>query len=137
MKKEKEVSLFIEDNILIRITNNKEEADYVITSEKKSTVKSMVVVDTGIIDYIRKYEISDKSHGFYYFIMAIRIASEKIHNNKMYTLARDIYPPIAECYSVTENSVARAMCNAIDRSNAKGISAKSFINGYELNCNND
>ncbi len=125
------VNVYVKAGTLINFTKNICEADFVLDFEKKETVK-ITTVNTCIIDYLSENGISDKSGGWLYLIMAIKIVSDKLKNNQRYTLSNDIYPVIAECYNVTENSVESAIRNTIDRSSAKSIGAKRFIQRYKL-----
>lgn len=127
MSNEKIVTLFVEEGVLIRITNDKEEADYVIPYKSRKKIENI-----SIKKYLLKNKISLNAGGFNYLIMAINIVNDKIANKEKYSLSKDVYPQIAESYSVTALSVERAIWNAIQRSNAVGVGAKRFIEKYKL-----
>ncbi|MDF2866354.1 MAG: Sporulation initiation factor Spo0A terminal [Clostridia bacterium] len=125
------VNVFIGEDVLIRITTNIKEADYIITNKKRKTNKNKSD-NPDIRKYLLNNKISLNGGGFNYLISAINIVYEKLENKEKYSLSKDVYPVIAEIYSVTELSVMRAIWNAIDRSDAKGIGTKRFIEKYRL-----
>lgn len=131
MSGEKVITLFVEKDIFIRITNNREEADYVIESGKKQIIHSKTDEEL-IKEYLQDKGISLNSGGFNYLIMAINIVCEKLENNKKYSLTKDVYPLIAEKYSVTASSVDRAIWNSIHRSLEDGTGPKRFIEKFKL-----
>jgi len=131
MLEKKVVSIFVESDVSIWITNNREEADYYITSNKDKIIKKEGA-STCIRDYLLNNKISLNAGGFNYLIMAITIVCKKLENEKRYSLSKDVYPVISKKFSVTASSVERAIWNAIERSDAKGVGAKRFIEKYKL-----
>lgn len=131
MSVERIVTIFVEDNILIRVTKNKEDADIIISSGKKE-VAIVKEADTAIMEYLLSNNISPNAGGFTYLVMAINIVTEKLANQKRYSLTKDVYPMVAQNFSVSQVSVERAIWNAIDSSKAKGIGTKRFIEKYRL-----
>ena len=131
MSSEKIVTLFVEEGILIRITKSKTDADYCITSKnEEGNSKDIDIIN--IKEYLINNKISLNAGGFNYLIMAITIVSEKLEKRIKYSLLKDVYPVVAEKYSVTTNSVERAIWNAIFRSSANGVGTKRFIEKYKL-----
>ena len=131
MSNEKIVTLFVEEGVLIRITKSKTDADYCITLKmKEGNSKDIDIIS--IKEYLVNNKISLNAGGFNYLIMAITIVSEKLEKGVKYSLLKDVYPVVAEKYSVTTNSVERAIWNAISRSLEKGIGTKRFIEKYKL-----
>lgn len=128
MAKDKVISVYVGEGILLRIVNDKQCADLVIESSQRKVINCFE--EDNIKDYLVSNGISTKAGGFKYLIMAITIVNEKIENNKQYSLSKDIYPLIAEKFSVTAGSVDRAICNVIERSLVKGIGPKRFIEKY-------
>lgn len=131
MSSKKVVSIFVESDVLICITNNRYEADYCITSTKNKAIKKEIE-NTIIREYLLNNKISLNAGGFNYLIMAITIVYKKLEKETKYSLSKDVYPVISKKFSVTTSSVERAICNAIDRSTAKGIGAKRFIEKFKL-----
>lgn len=131
MLEEKIVTILVEEGVLIRITNDIKEADYVIPYKKVENAKKNSE-NISIKQYLVNNKISLNAGGFNYLIMAITIVSKKVASKKKYSLSKDVYPAIAEKYCVTALSVERAIWNAIERSNAKGMGAKKFIQMYKL-----
>lgn len=131
MAKSKIVNIYIEDGTLLRIVSDKNNADIIIEIAKKKDGYSLEE-EKLIKLYLIDSGISTKAGGFKYLIMAIGIVSEKLENKKQYSLAKDVYPLVAQKYSVTAGSVDRAICNAIERSLVKGVGPKCFIEKYKL-----
>jgi hypothetical protein len=131
MLEKKAVSIFVDSDVSIWITSNKEEADYYITSTGNNTVKTEDK-NISIRKYLLNNKISLNAGGFNYLLMAIDIVCKKIESDKKYSLSKDVYPVISKRFSVTTLSVERAIWNAIKRSDAEGIGAKRFIEKYKL-----
>lgn len=125
------VTIYVERDILLRITNNKEEADYAIVSGNKEVI-CVKGQNEDITNYLLSNGISLNAGGFRYLYMAINLVSKKIKENRQYTLTGDIYPLIAERYAVSTCSVDRAIWNALNRSKAEDKSPKTFIEKFML-----
>lgn len=131
MKDLKIVNVYVEKNILIRLTNNKENADYSIVSGKKEVI--FVCEDKDLInEYLLKNGVSPSASGFKYLAIAIKTVSNKLEKRQKYSLEKDVYIPVAEKFSVTKCSVERAISNAINRSKSKDLTPKRFIERYKL-----
>ena len=131
MGSSKIVTIYVEKDILLRITNNKDEADYAIVSGNKEVI-CVKGQNEDITNYLLDNGISLNAGGFRYLYMAINLASKKIKENRKYTLTGDIYPLIAERYSVSTCSVDRAIWNALNRSKSEDKSTKTFIEKFML-----
>lgn len=122
MSNEKIVSLFVDDSVLIRLTNNIEDADYCITPINKKSIR----------EYLVNHKIFFGSNGFNYLVMAITIACQKIEDKNKYTLSKEVYPLVAQIFCVTTLKVEMSIWNAIGRSTAKDVGVKRFIENYKL-----
>lgn len=131
MRTNKIVTIYVHKDILIRLTSNKEDADFLIVPGEQQVCCIKSDKDD-IIRYLMENGISTKASGFKYLCNAIEIALKKIRNNQNYTLTGDIYPAIAEKYAVSTCSVDRAMWNALSRSKAKDMTPKKFIEKFIL-----
>lgn len=127
------VEIVLEKNVKMRLeeTPNGKRLIFYTEDVKKHTSKRSE--DSKIINYLRKYKISEKGGGFKYLISAIKLTKTLYEQKQEYTLDSIVYKQIAEMYSTTISGVSRAIENALSRSKAKGLGSKAFILNYIFN----